>query len=192
MDFAVMVSLMILVIGGLLTFILAEYDDKHHSHTINLPMILTPGLIILSLFTAGVEHVNTTTSVIYKNKENAKVEITSPDDATVKRKITAGDIIKQSTLEDFTDYVRTANVKISKGNYSSIRNDVDVEVKDLNKPTHGKMAKIEKVTYSTSDVYESTLGFRHKEKPEKTVTVYVRYINIKEQDELNGIYGDKN
>lgn len=191
MDFALTVNLWILCIGILLTFILAGYDDKHNSHTINIPMILTPVLIILSLCTAGVEHVNTTTAVIYKNKADAKVEITSPDDETVKRKITAGDIIKQSTLEDFKDHVWEANVKISKGNYSSIRNDVDVEVKDVNKPTHGKMAKIEKVTYSTSDVYESTLGFRHKEKPEKTVIIYVRYINVKEQDELNSIYGDK-
>ena len=192
MDFALTVSLWILGIGVLSTFILACYDDKHNSHTINIPMILTPVLMILSLCTAGVEHVNKTTAVIYKNKADAKVEITSPDDETVKRKITVGDIIKQSTLEDFTDNVWKANIKISKGNYSSTRNEVDVEVKDLNKSKPGMMAKIEKVTYSTSDVYESTLGFRHKEKPKKTVTLYVRYVNVKEQDELNSIYGDKN
>lgn len=54
------------------------------------------------------------------------------------------------------------------------------------------MAKIEKVTYSASDVYESVLGFRYKAKPDKTVTIYVRYINVKEQDELNNLYGDNN
>jgi hypothetical protein len=62
----------------------------------------------------------------------------------------------------------------------------------LNQPTQGKMAKIEKVTYSASDVYESVLGFRYKAKPDKTVTIYVHYINVKEQDELNNLYGDKN
>mgnify|MGYP000947468533 CR=1 FL=1 len=177
-------------IALVLTFICAVYDDKHNSNTHLVPFIVAVILTILSFCTHRVDYVNKSSAVIYKNKADAKVEIASPDDETVKRKITAGDIIKQSTLEDFKDHVWEANVTISKGNYSSIRNDVDVEVKDLNKPTHGKMAKIEKVTYSASDVYESVLGFRHKEKPEKTVTVYVRYIDSNSQKELDDLYGD--
>lgn len=184
------VVLSIFFIGIVLSFICVVYDDKHNSHTQVVLVFVVALLFILSFCTYSVDHVNKTSAVIYKNKADAKVEIVSPDDETVKRKITAGDIIKQSTLEDFTDNVWNANIKISKGNYSSTRNDVDVEVKDLNKSKYGMMVKIEKVTYSTSDIYESVLGFRRKGKPEKTVTIYVRYINVKEQDELNSIYGD--
>lgn len=186
------VIISIIGIGIVFTFICAVYDDKHKSKTVLTPSIVAVILIILSFCTYKVDHINKSSAVIYKNKADAKVEIMSTDDETVKRKITAGDIIKQSELEDFTDHVWNADVKISKGNYSSTRNEADVEVKNLNQPTQGKMAKIAKVTYSASDVYESVLGFRYKAKPDKTVTIYVRYINVKEQDELNNLYGDKN
>lgn len=98
------------------TFICAVYDDKHKSKTVLTPSIVAVILIILSFCTYKVDHVNKSFAVIYKNKADAKVEIMSTDDETVKRKITAGDIIKQSELEDFTDHVGNADVKISKGN----------------------------------------------------------------------------
>lgn len=79
---------------------------------------------------------------------------------------------------------------ISKGKESSTRDDVSLDFEDLNKPKPGMKVKLEKVTYSTADVTEHVMGFTGVHFKSKIVTVYVRYVDNKDQKERNDIYGD--
>ena len=164
-----------------------------------LPFIFGVVASIATVLSFRLDSSNKTESVIYKNPADAKVEIVSAHDkelfdlipiGTVYTKIKAGDMISQDTLDYIKKNTDTAKVTISKGKESSTRDEVDLVFKDLNKPKPGMKVKLEKVTYSTANMTEHVMGLTGVKFKDKTVTIYVRYVDNKDQKELNDIYGD--
>lgn len=177
---------------------------SEHTMVIGRGFLILPVVFgIISLTTTflsfRLDTTNKTESVIYKNPADAKVEIVSTHNkelfdliqiGTVDTTINAGDTITQNKLDYLKENTDSAKVIISKGKESSTRDDVSLDFKDLNKPKPGMKVKLEKVTYSTADVTEHVMGFTGVHFKSKIVTVYVRYVDNKDQKELNDIYGD--
>ena len=193
------VILAILVVTVLFMNIISEHTMVLGRGFLILPVVFG----IISLTTAflsfRLDTTNKTESVIYKNPADAKVEIVSTHNkelfdliqiGTVDTTIKAGDTITQNKLDYLKENTDSAKVIISKGKESSTRDDVSLDFKDLNKPKPVMKVKLEKVTYSTADVTEHVMGFTGVHFKSKIVTVYVRYVDNKDQKELNDIYGD--
>lgn len=195
------VILAILVVTVLFMNIISEYTMVLGRHFLILPIVFGVMSLIGAFLSFRLDTTNKTESVIYKNPADAKVEIVSTHNkelfdliqiGTVDTKIKAGDTITQNKLEYLKENTDSAKVIISKGKESSTRDDVSLDFEDLNKPKPGMKVKLEKVTYNTADVTEHVMGLTGVHFKSKVVTVYVRYVNNKDQKELNDIYGDNN
>lgn len=162
------------------------------------PIIFMVVTLISVLFNYKIDVSNKTESVIYKNPKDAKVEIVSTHERELltvtigydHTKITAGDTITQDKLDYLKENTDSATITISKGKESSTRDNVNLELKDLNKKKPGMKVKLEKVTYSTADNTENLFGHQGVTWRDKIVTVYVRYVESNSQKELNDLYGD--
>ena len=195
------VILAILVVTVLFMNIISEYTMVLGRHFLILPIVFGVISLIGAFLSFRLDTTNKTESVIYKNPADAKVEIVSTYNkelfdliqiGTVDTKIKAGDTITQNKLEYLKENTDSAKVIISKGKESSTREDVSLDFEDLNKPKPGMKVKLEKVTNNTADVTEHVMGLTGVHFKSKVVTVYVRYVNNKDQKELNDIYGDNN
>mgnify|MGYP000866885436 FL=1 len=162
------------------------------------PYIFMVASLLSVVLNFKIDTSNKTQSVIYKNPQDAKVEIVATHEREIltftvgydHTKITAGDTITQDKLDYLKENTDSAKVTISKGKESSTRNNADLEFKDLNKKKPGMKAKLEKVTYSTADKSENIFGQKGLTWSDKTITVYVRYIDSNSQKELDDLYGD--
>lgn len=195
------VILAILVVTVLFMSVISEYTMVLGRHFLILPIVFGIMSLIGAFLSFRLDTTNKTESVIYKNPADAEVEIVSTHNkelfdliqiGTVDTKIKAGDTITQNKLEYLKENTDSAKVIISKGKESSTRDDVSLDFEDLNKPKPGMKVKLEKVTYNTADVTEHVMGLTGVHFKSKVVTVYVRYVNNKDQKELNDIYGDNN
>jgi hypothetical protein len=195
------VILAILAVTLLFMGFISEYTMVLGRHFLILPIVFGIMSLIGAFLSFRLDTTNKTESVIYKNPADAKVEIVSTHNkelfdliqiGTVDTTIKAGDTITQNKLDYLKENTDSAKVIISKGKESSTRDDVSLDFEDLNKPKPGMKVKLEKVTYSTADVTEHVMGLTGVHFKSKVVTVYVRYVNNKDQKELNDIYGDNN
>lgn len=156
------VVLSILVVTLILLLIIENTALFYDRFTRVIPFILMIISLIGVFLNYRIDTSNKTQSVIYKNPQDAKVEIVATHERELltftvgydHTKITAGDTITQDKLDYLKENTDSAKVTISKGKESSTRDKADLEFKDLNKKKPGMKAKLEKVTYSTADKSE--------------------------------------